>query len=44
MRQSDKCENLNNDDYSTSTWDMVGALELASSTSCKTPATFIDSI
>ena len=30
--------------YSTYTWDLVRALESASPTSCKTPATFIDSI
>ena len=30
--------------YSTYTWDLVGALESASRASCKTPATFIDSI
>ena len=29
---------------STYTWDLVRALESASPTSCKTPATFIDSI
>ena len=30
--------------YSTYTWDLVWALESASPVSCKTPATFIDSI
>ena len=30
--------------HSTYTWDLVRALESASSASCKTPATFIDSI
>ena len=30
--------------YSTYTWDLVQALESASPASCKTPATFIDSI
>ena len=30
--------------YSTYTWDLVRALESASPSSCKTPATFIDSI
>ena len=30
--------------YSTYTWDLVLALELASPASCKTPVTFIDSI
>ena len=30
--------------YSTYTWDLVQALESASSASCKTPATFIDFI
>ena len=30
--------------YSTYTWDLRWALESASSASCKTPATFIDSI
>ena len=30
--------------YSTYTWDLVQALESASLASCKTPATFIDSI
>ena len=29
---------------STCTWDLVGALESGSPASCKTPATFIDSI
>ena len=30
--------------YSTYTWDLVRAFESASPASCKTPATFIDSI
>ena len=30
--------------YSTYTWDLVRALESVSPASCKTPATFIDSI
>ena len=30
--------------YSTYIWDLAGALELESPASCKTPATFIDSI
>ena len=30
--------------YSTYTWDLVQALEVTSPASCKTPATFIDSI
>ena len=30
--------------YSTYTWDLVKVLESASPGSCKTPATFIDSI
>ena len=30
--------------YSTYTWDLVRALESASPASCKTPATFTDSI
>ena len=46
MRQCNKCEIVRNDDIFnlTYTWDLVQALESVSPISCKTPATFIDSI
>ena len=39
-----ECCSVRKDENSTYTWDLVRALEWASSASCKTPATFIDSI
>ena len=44
MRQSNKCRSVRKDENSTYTWDLVRALESASPASCKTPATFTDSI
>ena len=48
-RPKDKSTNKKNYEIiptpcSTYTWDLVRALESASPASCKTPATFIDSI
>ena len=42
IRQSNKCGSVRNDEIIS--WDLVRALESASPASCKTPATYIDSI
>ena len=39
-----ECCSVRKDENSTDTWDLVRGLESASPASCKTPATFIDSI
>ena len=44
MRQSDKYGSVRNDDIFNLHWDLVQALESASSAFCKTLAVFIDSI
>ena len=45
VKQSNKCGSVRNDEIiNFYTWDLVRALESASPASCKTPATFIDSI
>ena len=44
MTQSNKCGSVRNDEIINLHLDLVRALESASPASCKTPATFIDSI